>query len=216
MQTVQQNVFLISNSSVPVTFVTAPELRRPSICFCCDALLNLQLWQERQECAAEIAAGNIKVKVERQQKKDCDFSFWHPHSQVPGGCHWADFRGSNQETFLGLPLMFPKRSLQACSINTPEPLGARSTWPGRCPHVSAVVCQSETNSEIQPGHWLAPIKFKCNKLSATMGAKTVGADVERQNLVFSPCVPCVSASHSPAFPVPLPQIWPCSIGIQHF
>ena len=33
--------------------------------------------------------------------------------------------------------------------------------------------------------------------------------------VFSPCVPCVSASHSPAFPVPLSQIRPCSIVVQH-
>jgi len=31
--------------------------------------------------------------------------------------------------------------------------------------------------------------------------------------VFFPCVPCVSASHSPAFPVPLPPIRHCSIVI---
>ena len=51
--------------------------------------------------------------------------------------------------------------------------------------------------------------------SATRRANTglkLAAGVDRQIFyVFSPCVPCVSASHSPAFPVPLSQIWPAAL-----
>jgi len=46
-------------------------------------------------------------------------------------------------------------------------------------------------------------------VAATLRAKTgleLAAGMERQFFVFFPCVPCVSAFHSPAFPVPLPQI----------
>jgi len=34
----------------------------------------------------------------------------------------------------------------------------------------------------------------------------LAVDKERHIFLFIPCVPCVSASHSPPFPVPLPQI----------
>ena len=65
MQTVQQNVFLILNS-VPVTFVTDPELIRSSIPVMTHSLdQKVMATRQRQEkCTAEIV-GNIQAKVGR-------------------------------------------------------------------------------------------------------------------------------------------------------
>ena len=62
-RTVQQVVFLVLNS-VPVAFVTDPELIRPSI-----PVMTHSLDQKvvARKCTAEIA-GNIQAKVERQHR----------------------------------------------------------------------------------------------------------------------------------------------------
>ena len=68
MRTVQQNMFLILNS-VPVTFVTDPELIRLSIPVMTNSL-NQEVTAEKakaRKCTAEIA-GNIQARVERQHR----------------------------------------------------------------------------------------------------------------------------------------------------
>ena len=59
---------------------------------------------------------------------------------------------------------------------------------------------------------------KSYNLPSMLRAKTglkLAAGMERQIFLFFFCVPCVSASHSPAFPVPLPQIRHYSISKRH-
>ena len=65
MRTVQQNVFLIL-SIVPVTFVTNPELIRPSIPIMTHSLDQKVMVRKvkARKCTAEIV-GNIQAKVER-------------------------------------------------------------------------------------------------------------------------------------------------------
>jgi len=65
MRTVQQNVFLILNR-VPVTFVTDPELIRPSIPVMTHSLDRKVMARKAKarECTTEIA-GNIQAKVNR-------------------------------------------------------------------------------------------------------------------------------------------------------
>jgi hypothetical protein len=65
MRTVQQNVFLILNR-VPVTFVTVPELIRPSIPVMTHSLDQKVMARKvkARQCTAE-NVGTIRVKVER-------------------------------------------------------------------------------------------------------------------------------------------------------
>ena len=65
MRTVQQNVYLILNR-VPVTFVTGPELIRPSIPVMTHFLDQKVIARKAKakKCTAEIA-GNIQAKVDR-------------------------------------------------------------------------------------------------------------------------------------------------------
>ena len=65
MRTVQQNVFLILNR-VPVTFVTDPELIRPSIPIMTHSLDQKVLARKAKarKCTAEIV-GNIQTKVDK-------------------------------------------------------------------------------------------------------------------------------------------------------
>ena len=74
MRTVQQNVFLILNR-VAVTFVTDPELIRPSIPVMTHSLdQNVMARKAKaRKCTAEIV-GNIQAKVERQHKLVMSFS----------------------------------------------------------------------------------------------------------------------------------------------
>jgi len=82
-------------------------------------------------------------------------------------------------------------------------------------HVTLQIC-----TKALPGHRLAPFIFyfiyfqprnserkKRAETRSRYGAATFSA--------FFPCVPCVSASHTPAFPAPLSQIQRCSIVIWH-
>ena len=64
MRTVQQDVFLILNS-VPVTFVTDPELVRPSIPVMTHSLDQKVMARKAKarKCTAEIV-GNIQAKVD--------------------------------------------------------------------------------------------------------------------------------------------------------
>jgi hypothetical protein len=66
MRTVQQNVFLILNS-VPVTFVTDPELIRPSIPDMTHSLEQKVMARKAKarKCTAEIVGKDIQAKVER-------------------------------------------------------------------------------------------------------------------------------------------------------
>jgi len=65
MWTVQQNVFLILNK-VPVTFVTDPELIRPSIPVMTHSLDQKVMTRKAKarKCTAE-KVGNIQAKVDR-------------------------------------------------------------------------------------------------------------------------------------------------------
>jgi hypothetical protein len=65
MRTVQQNVFLILNR-VPVTFVTDPELMRPSIPVMTHSLDQTVMARKAKarNCTAE-NVGNIQAKVDR-------------------------------------------------------------------------------------------------------------------------------------------------------
>ena len=65
MRTVQQNVFLILNR-VPFTFVTDPELIRPSIPVMTHSLDQKVMARKAKarKCTAEIV-GNIQAKVDR-------------------------------------------------------------------------------------------------------------------------------------------------------
>jgi len=65
MRAVQQIVFLILNR-VPVTFVTDPELIRPSIPVMTHSLDQKVMFRKvkARKCAAEIV-GNIQAKVDR-------------------------------------------------------------------------------------------------------------------------------------------------------
>ena len=65
MWTVKQNMFLILNS-VPVTLVTDPEFRRPSVPVIAH-FLNREVVARKakaRKCTAKIA-GNVQAKVER-------------------------------------------------------------------------------------------------------------------------------------------------------
>jgi hypothetical protein len=65
------------------------------------------------------------------------------------------------------------------------------------------------------GRYLAQ-KIVRRKLAAILKAKTgleLAVGKERRIFFLFPCVPCASASHSPAFPVPLSQIRHYSIVI---
>ena len=65
MRTVQQNVLLVLNR-VPVTFVTDPELIRPSISVMTHSLDQKVMARKAKarKCTAEIV-GNIQAKVDR-------------------------------------------------------------------------------------------------------------------------------------------------------
>jgi len=69
MRTVQQNVFLILNR-VPVTYVTDPEIIRPSIPVMMHSLDQKVMARKAKarKCTTEIA-GNIQAKVGRQEEK---------------------------------------------------------------------------------------------------------------------------------------------------
>jgi len=83
MRTVQQNVFLILNR-VPVTFVTDPELIRPSISVMTPSLDQnfMARKAEARKCTAEIV-GNIQAKVERQHRLVISFSVVPPARNNP-------------------------------------------------------------------------------------------------------------------------------------
>ena len=84
MRTVQQNVFLILNYSVPVTSVTDPELIRPSIPVMTHSLDQKVVARKAKarKCAAEVA-GNVQAKVERQHRLLISYSVIPPSRSIP-------------------------------------------------------------------------------------------------------------------------------------
>jgi hypothetical protein len=86
MRTVQQNVFLILNYSVPVTSVTDPELIRPSIPVMTHSLDQKVVARKAKarKCAAEVA-GNVQAKVERQHRLLIFFLSSHHPEVFPKG-----------------------------------------------------------------------------------------------------------------------------------
>jgi hypothetical protein len=83
MRTVQQDVFVILNS-VPVTFVTYPELMRPSIPVMTHSLDQKVMARKAKarKCTAEVA-GNVQAKVERQHRLLISFSVIPPSRIIP-------------------------------------------------------------------------------------------------------------------------------------
>ena len=83
MRTVQQNVFLILNR-VPVTFVTDPELIRPSIPVMTHSLDQKIMTRKAKarKCTAEIV-GNIQAKVERHYRLVISYSVIPPAKSNP-------------------------------------------------------------------------------------------------------------------------------------
>jgi len=85
MRTVQQNVFLILNR-VPVTFVTDPELIRPSISVMAH-FLDQKIMARKvkaRKCMPEIV-GNILARIDRLHKLVIFFLSSHQPGAIPKG-----------------------------------------------------------------------------------------------------------------------------------